>query len=203
MAGMLATFLGATSFLAYGYLRPWYTPWAMPLFSVGTELNRISDCAALVVVADYGVPTAIYYARRHGWHFPQGAVLAAEKYPVSGLEAVAELEKRRQHGASYVAFPAGARYWLTSQDLVTYLGSRSRRVRWTAEYVIFTLEPADNSTAGVAASILDGGPRHAGTPVEDHGGLTTERTRSAGSSGARSWRGFRRVTPHARRLGAP
>lgn len=141
-AGALGVFLGSVAVLAYLYVSPLYAGWAMPLFSVGTELNRIADTDALVVVADDGVPTALYYARRKGWHFPQGSVLASEKYPVNGAEAMAELEKRRQEGAAYVAFTRYTRYWLTHpgfEELSTYLESRYRRVGETAEYVIFAL----------------------------------------------------------------
>jgi hypothetical protein len=151
--GALAIFLGATAYLAHAYVRPLYTPWAIPLFSAGRELDRIAGPDALVVVADYGVPTGLYYARRHGWHFPQGAVSTEEKYPFNGPDAVAELERRRQQGASYVAFPAHAREFFASpayEDVVTYLASRSRRMRWTADYAIFSFALADQAT-GLAA----------------------------------------------------
>jgi len=61
-AGALGVFLASVAVLAYRYVSPLYAVWAMPLFSVGTELDRIADRDALVVVADDGVPTALYYA---------------------------------------------------------------------------------------------------------------------------------------------
>ena len=117
----------------------------MPLFSVGTELNRIAGPEALVVIADDGAPTALYYARRKGWHFPQGSVLDSEKYPANGAEAIAELETRRQEGATYVAFTKYTMHWLTDslfKEVSTYLESRYLRVAETAEYTIFALRRA-------------------------------------------------------------
>lgn len=144
-AAASGVFLGSVALLAYVYVSPQYAPWAMPLFSVGTELNRIAGPDALVVIADDGVPTALYYARRKGWHFPQGSVLDSERYPANGAEAVAELETRRQQGATYVAFTKFTTHWLTDslfKDLSTYLESRYRRVAETAEYTIFALRRA-------------------------------------------------------------
>jgi hypothetical protein len=138
-------FLGSVALLAYVYVSPRYAPWAMPLFSAGTELNRITQPDALVVVADDGAPTALYYARRKGWHFPQGSVLDSERYPANGAEAIVEFEKRRQEGATYIAFTEFTTYWLTDalfKDLSTYLESRYHRVAETAEYTIFALRRA-------------------------------------------------------------
>lgn len=158
--GVLALFLGAVAASAYASVSSLYIPTFMPLFSVGTELDRITRSSALVVTADDGVPTALYYARRNGWHFPQASMLASEQYPVNGAEAVAELDKRRQQGATHVAFTKYTVHWVTSPEfevVAAYLHSRYRRVRQTTEYVIFALPDAatEQAAASDADSVMD------------------------------------------------
>jgi hypothetical protein len=71
----LPIFCGARISLVYLYVTPLYAhhyPW---LWSLGRELNRCTPPDALVIVADYGDPRAIYSSKRKGWHFPQDGLL--------------------------------------------------------------------------------------------------------------------------------
>lgn len=128
-------------YLSYSYLKPWYIPWGRPLMEAGIELERTTPLDALVMIADDGDPTGIYYSKRKGWHFPQGAVLPWEPYPVNDKEAISEVERRRAQGASYLVFTKYTQWWLDYYvDFRKYLDAHYQRVNSTDHYVIFTLK---------------------------------------------------------------
>ena len=150
LAGLLP--LVALVWLSYIYAKPLYTPWAIPLMKAGIEINRIAPPDALVIAVGHGSgdPTALYYSKRNGWHFPQATMPAFEAYPADFQKAlepyvrdlerpIIELEKLRKKGAGYIFF---TRYlWRSDHylDLKPYLDSLYRRVRDTDEFVIYDL----------------------------------------------------------------
>ena len=108
----------------------------MRSFNAGSELNRIAPRHALVIVADGGDPTCLYYSKRKGWHFLDNFGIA----PADSQQAIIELEKLRKRGASYLVFTRYTGWWLDYyKDFQKYLDSRYPRVRQTEDYVIFDL----------------------------------------------------------------
>ena len=134
------TFFLALAFLSYVYIHPLYQSWGIPSLNAGIEIDRLAPPNSLVISADDGNPTTIYYSKRKGWHFPQGSVLRLP-WPADGRQAISEFETLRTQGGSYLIFTRSTFYLLSDQyiDFQKYLDSRYRRVRDTAEYIIFDL----------------------------------------------------------------
>jgi 4-amino-4-deoxy-L-arabinose transferase-like glycosyltransferase len=141
-AGVTPARLGAAIFVAglatvsYVCLAPHYEPKRLAWWQAGLALNRIAPPEALVLIADYGDPTAFYYSRRQGWHFLQDFGRA----PVDSEEAIGELEQRRRDGAQYLVFVTHTFRWLERYPAFrAHLEARYRRVRETEAYWIFDL----------------------------------------------------------------
>jgi hypothetical protein len=134
------TFFLVLAFLSYVYVQPLYQSWGIPSLNAGIELDRIARPDALVIAADDGNPTTMYYSKRKGWHFPQGSVLRLP-WPADGRQAISEFEKLRTQGGSYLIFTKSTFYLLSGQytDFQKHLDSQYRRVRDTDEYIIFDL----------------------------------------------------------------
>jgi 4-amino-4-deoxy-L-arabinose transferase-like glycosyltransferase len=132
-------FFASLAYLSYTYVRPLYNPWGIPSFNAGKELNRIAPRRALVIVADAGDPTCLYYSKRKGWHFLDDF----GSTPANSQQAITALEKLRKRGARYLVFPRYTFWWLDYyKDFRSYLDSRYPRVRQTMDYVIFDLAGA-------------------------------------------------------------
>jgi 4-amino-4-deoxy-L-arabinose transferase-like glycosyltransferase len=130
----------AVAVVAFVQVKPWYDPWAEPLRAAGRELGRISPLGALVIIADDGNPTALYYSGRRGWHALDGRVWGI---PADDDEAIRQLEALRAEGAGYLAFTRYTAWWLDGYPaLRRHLEERYLRVRDTADYVIFDLRRA-------------------------------------------------------------
>jgi hypothetical protein len=134
------TFFVALAYLSYIYVQPLYKPWAIPALSAGIELDRIAAPDALVIAANNGDSTAIYYSRRKGWHFPQGSMLWLP-WPANSRQAIDEFEQLRAQGGSYLIFTNSTFYLLSGEyiDFQKHLDSQYQRVRDTDEYIIFDL----------------------------------------------------------------
>jgi Dolichyl-phosphate-mannose-protein mannosyltransferase len=114
LASACLSFFLALGVLSYVYIRPLYKPWGIPSLNAGIELDRIAPPDALVISADDGNPTTIYYSRRKGWHFPQGSNFSLP-WPADGEQAITELEKLRAQGGSYLVFTKSTFYLLSGQ----------------------------------------------------------------------------------------
>jgi 4-amino-4-deoxy-L-arabinose transferase-like glycosyltransferase len=141
-AGATPARLGAAIFVAglatvsYVCLAPHYEPKRLAWWQAGLALNRVAPPEALVLIADYGDPTAFYYSQRHGWHFLQDFGSA----PVDSQQAIDELERRRRDGAQYLAFVTPTFRWLERYPAFrAHLEARYRRLRETEAYWIFDL----------------------------------------------------------------
>jgi hypothetical protein len=137
---MCCIFFAALIYLSYSALKPLYAPEPRRLqaWKVGNELNRIAPTDALVIAADDGDPTAIYYSRRKGWHFLQNGLF--EGYPVDSQQAITQLEDWRKEGASYLIFTQYAFWWFDYYKAFhKHLNARYQRVRDTDQYIIFSL----------------------------------------------------------------
>lgn len=134
------TFLSSLSYLSFAYVKPLYEPLRMAALHAGHELNRIVPPEALITVADGGDPTCLYYSRRKGWHYLEDFGNA----PRDSQQAIAELDRLRKQGASYLIFIRYTFRWLeVHAHFQEYLDSRYQRVRDTEDYIIFDLTTAD------------------------------------------------------------
>jgi uncharacterized protein with von Willebrand factor type A (vWA) domain len=99
-------FVGVLASVSYICIAPHYEPKRLALWQAGLALNRITPSDALVLIADNGDPTGLYYSKRHGWHFLQDFGSS----PVDSQHAIRELERLRMEGASYPVFTSHA-FW--------------------------------------------------------------------------------------------
>ena len=108
--------------------QPFFRPAAAPLREAGLALKQITPRVALIIAADDGDPTIFYYAERKGWHFlEQDGVFYGN--PLDAAQLIADYEKLRARGASYLVFPFGTHWWLE------YYGEFARHLAATAELV--------------------------------------------------------------------
>jgi 4-amino-4-deoxy-L-arabinose transferase-like glycosyltransferase len=132
-AGVLVAALAAAAYLA---IAPHYEPKRLAWWQAGLALNHLAPPEALLLIADDGDPTALYYSQRRGWHFLQHF----GRPPVDSEEAIGELEQRRAEGASYLVFTRNTFWWLERYPAFrAYLEAHYRRVRETEAYWIFDL----------------------------------------------------------------
>ena len=146
--GLLFAALAA---VCYMYAKPFYDPWAMPLWKAGHEIEHITPADALVIFAMEGNSSGIYYSRRKGWHAFDDSDWGGA--PMDSEQAIMQLEKLRKRGATYLVFTQYTVWWLDYyKDFGNYLDSRYRRVRQTDDYVIFDLAGELNRGATTAVS---------------------------------------------------
>jgi 4-amino-4-deoxy-L-arabinose transferase-like glycosyltransferase len=113
-----------------------YDPLALPARTLGLELRRLTPSDALILVADGGDPTTLYYSDRRGWHFLE----SFGSLPASDAEAINELERLRARGATYLGFDRYSRWWLNYyQGFRTHLLTRYTKVESSGDHVIFDL----------------------------------------------------------------
>jgi hypothetical protein len=135
-------FFAALAYVSYIYIQPLYKAVGIASLNGGIELEHIAPPDALVITADNGDPTTIYYSGRRGWHFPQGSVLWLP-WPTDGQQAINELETLRAVGGSYLIFTTSTFYLLSGEyrDFQRHLDSLYHRVKESDEYIIFDLGP--------------------------------------------------------------
>jgi 4-amino-4-deoxy-L-arabinose transferase-like glycosyltransferase len=134
--GMFVAGLAAVSYLC---LAPHYEPKRLVWWQAGLELNRLTPPEALVLIADDGDPTALYYSQRRGWHFLPNF----GSPPVDSQQAIRELERLQTEGASHLVFTANTFWWLERYPAFReHLEASYRRVRETEAYLIFDLRGA-------------------------------------------------------------
>jgi 4-amino-4-deoxy-L-arabinose transferase-like glycosyltransferase len=135
---LLAVLFG---FSAFGYARKFYRPSAAPLRDAGLKLKTVTPPAALIVAADNGDPTVLYYAERKGWHFLEKEGIY-DGEPRDGTEAIVDLEGLRRRGASYLVFTSNTSWWLDYYpQFRQYVEANSRFVEATSEFKIYRLNP--------------------------------------------------------------
>jgi hypothetical protein len=140
-AVLCCVFFALLAYCSYSSLKPLYEPLPQRVqaWHMGYVLNQITPANALVIVADDGDPTAIYYSRRKGWHFLRDGMFKG--YPLDSQEAIRQVEKWRQEGASYLGFAQYAFSWFDRyKGFQEYLDMRYQRVSETKEYLIFRLQ---------------------------------------------------------------
>jgi len=131
--------------VSYMHVKPLYDPWATPLRKAGRAIDRIAPLGALAVFVVDGDSSGIYYSRRKGWHAFDDVDWGV---PLDSKQAITELEKLRERGASYLVFTQYTVWWLDSyKDFGEYLDSHYPRARQTKDYVIFDLLSERNGEA--------------------------------------------------------
>jgi len=129
------------SFSAFVYARNFYRPSAAPLRDAGLKLKATTPTSALVIGADNGDPTVLYYAERKGWHFlEKNGIYDGE--PRDSAQAIVDLEELRKHGASYLVFTSNTSWWLDYYaQFGQHVGATSTLVEATPEFKIYKLNP--------------------------------------------------------------
>jgi len=132
---------GSFGFSAFVYGRDFYQPGAAPFRDAGLVLKRITPASALVVGADNGDPTVLYYAERKGWHFlEKNGIYDGE--PRDSAQAIVDLEALRRRGASYLVFTSNTLWWLDYyEEFGQYVQKTSTLVEATSEFRIYKLNP--------------------------------------------------------------
>lgn len=137
-SGVLATVL----FLAgvAWPIRAYFRPSAEPAYLLGRALGEITPPTALIMIADDGDPTALYYAQRKGWHLlEKNGVFDGN--PGDAAQIIANLERLRGKGGTYFACLRGTKWWLDLYpDFTAYLAQRCRLLRATDDFRIYHFE---------------------------------------------------------------
>jgi 4-amino-4-deoxy-L-arabinose transferase-like glycosyltransferase len=128
-------------FSAFVYARDFYQPSAALLRDAGLVLKRITPATALVVAADNGDPTVLYYAERKGWHFlEKNGIYDGE--PRDSAQAIVDLEALRRRGAGYLGFTSNTLWWLDYyEEFGQYVQKTSTLAEATSEFRIYKLNP--------------------------------------------------------------
>jgi 4-amino-4-deoxy-L-arabinose transferase-like glycosyltransferase len=123
------------------YARGFYRPSAAPLRDAGLKLKAVTPSNALVVAADNGDPTVLYYAERKGWHFlEKNGIYDGD--PRDSAQAIIDLEELRNRGAGYLVFTSNTSWWLDYYaQFRQHLEATSSLVATTPESKIYQLKP--------------------------------------------------------------
>src|SRR6185295_16973604 len=118
-----------------------FRPAGADLRSLGLALKQHTTSDSRIVIADYGDPTALYYAERKGWHFLETHGVY-NGHPNSSTDAIEDLRRLREQGADYIAFYSGTVWWLEYYpEFAQYLTESSTLVEKTPAYEIYALKP--------------------------------------------------------------
>ncbi len=94
-----------------------------------------------MLIADDGDPTALYYSKRHGWHFLPNF----GSNPDDSQHAIRELERLRTEGTSYLVFTSNTFWGVESYPVFReHLAERYRRMSETDAYLIFDIRGASS-----------------------------------------------------------
>ena len=134
----------AATFLIFAviHVRPFYESSAAQLRDAGLELKKVTVPNALIVAADMGDPTILYYAERKGWHFLEnGAIYNGN--PDDSEQAIENLERLRHGGATHFVFTRNTFWWTQSYpEFVAHLINDATLIEATPEFRIYKLGTA-------------------------------------------------------------
>jgi 4-amino-4-deoxy-L-arabinose transferase-like glycosyltransferase len=135
IASVVILFLVSSIFPILQFFRPT----AQGLWRLGLALRSQTPPSALIIAADSGDPTALYYAHRKGWHFLERHGLYYGN-PNDGMQIVANLKELRWRGATHLVFYNGTMWWLDYYpDFAEDLARTSVLEEATADYRIYRL----------------------------------------------------------------
>jgi len=106
------------------------------------ELKNVTVPNALIVAADMGDPTILYYAERKGWPFLEnGAIYNGN--PDDSEQAIENLERLRHGGATHFVFTRNTFWWTQSYpEFVAHLINDATLIEATPEFRIYKLGTA-------------------------------------------------------------
>jgi hypothetical protein len=124
---------------AFCYVQPFYQPSAAQLRDAGFELKKVTPPDALIVAADMGDPTILYYAERKGWHFlEQNATYNGN--PDDSEQAIENLDRLRRQAATHFVFTRNTFWWSQSYpEFVAHLANNAKLIESTPEFRIYEL----------------------------------------------------------------
>ena len=133
--GVLTAFVAVSFF----YCRQFFAPSAQALWQLGRELHERTPVDALIIAADDGDPTALYYAHRKGWHCLEKDGIYNGN-PANSGQIIANLEKLRGRGATHLVFYNSTSWWLDYyKEFADDLGRNASLQSATADYRIYKL----------------------------------------------------------------
>jgi len=133
----------ASSFVisAFWYVQPFYQSSAAQLRDAGLELKKVTPPDALIVSADMGDPTMLYYAERKGWHFPERDGIY-NGTPDDSEQAIENLERLRRGGATHFVFTRNTFWWMRSYpEFAADLTNNATLIEATPQFQIYELLP--------------------------------------------------------------
>jgi hypothetical protein len=135
--------LGLFARQSYSATRLLYQHAAVNLWKLGLALKVRTPSGSLIIVADYGDPTALYYGERKGWHFTEKEAIY-NGHPITSADAISDLEHLRKKGATHIAFYSESFWWLDYyRDFADHLRRTSVPVEVNPNYQIFELKRRD------------------------------------------------------------
>ena len=106
----------------------------------GLAVREQTGKTALIVAADDGDPTLLYYAQRKGWHFPEQDGIYAGN-PGSGQQLIVDLVQLRGRGATHLALTVSTLWWLDAfPDFAEYLDTTAALVQRSADCALYDLK---------------------------------------------------------------
>jgi 4-amino-4-deoxy-L-arabinose transferase-like glycosyltransferase len=135
--------IAAFGLSALVYVRSFYRSISGPMRSAGLALKRITPPDSLIVAADNGDPTVLYYAERKGWHFlEKDGIYYGD--PDGSEPAIVDLEVLRPKGASYLVFTSNTAWWLDLySEFRQHVEATSTLIEETSEFKIYRLNRND------------------------------------------------------------
>jgi len=125
---------------SFFYSQHFFAPAAKSLWELGRALKEKTSPDALIIAADGGNPTALYYAHRKGWHFLERDGIY-DGDPLDSAQIIADLEKLRSRGATHLVFYDGTIWWLQYYpEFTQHLTHTSRLVSTSINYRIYELK---------------------------------------------------------------
>jgi hypothetical protein len=132
---------GSFAIISFVFVRPFYAPSAAQLRDAGLRLREITPPDALIVAADGGDPTLLYYAHRKGWHFLEKDAIYNGN-PDDSQQAIADLETLRRRGATHLVFTTNTFWWLNYYpEFAQHLAEVATLVESRPEFRIYRLMP--------------------------------------------------------------
>lgn len=134
----------------------WGTPWEPyerrqpaeyePLVEHVREILSASlPAGSTVLVVSKGDERLVELDGLRGWHFPRTPDgIWAGRHPADSAEAIAQLEELQEAGASYIAIPRTAFWWLDFyEDFARHLGRRRGPSVEEDDCLVFALDPGE------------------------------------------------------------
>ena len=124
---------------AFWYVQPFYQSSAAQLRDAGFELKKVTSPDALIVAADMGDPTILYYAERKGWHFlEQNATYNGT--PDDSEQAIENLDRLQRQGATHFVFTRNTFWWSQSYpEFAAHLTNNATLIEATPQFRIYKL----------------------------------------------------------------